>query len=738
MRWNEKFEKLLKTITENSDGIDANPDMLQTYVDDLKSVMKELPPGAEFDSEATKIVINRNKIEDDLKIPSDRRTFEVLKNIANTIDKDVQFTVDVPSDSKDNKMAFLDTKCWMEYGDKNHPQGKIMHQHYVKPMTAKVGVQIESALSDKVKRTINTQDTIRVLRNCHEDLPEDELNKILSENMKKLQNSGYPEQYRREILISALNGFEKQKEADRNGLTPLYRPKGYMTKERAAEKKAKEKSWYKQDGSHGYLMVPATPGSKLKKMIETKLKAMNLSEKVKIIEKPGEKFIDRMKSSTKRDIRKPCSNPKCIVGRTEKGGNCRTNEILYEMKCKECGDLYPGETARNAHTRGIEHIEESESLNEDVREKSVLLRHMEEKHDGKKVDFEMKVLKSFQHNPLARQCAEAIRIRNTDPQKRINNKEEYHQPGDVEVKYDKNINEKFKKNKKKENKKDEESAEKSKPAAIQTIKKKVAVETNILDFLKEMRRRNDVRKESVSVENEVTATQEMIDDSRARRELAKTTSKTQFECEMCPFKSGSKNLMERHKKTHQSYAVSFDKETQFTCDKCEFTTEQKRNLEEHIKSIHEQTDYVGETQFACDQCEFTTEQKGKLAEHIKSIHDKNEFPCKQCEFKSKLKDDVVKHVESVHESKSNETRIQDEVLESNLGTGIIEEGAPSTSLATPKISAKEKKKTNTKYILKRIKCELCEKKFNKIERFDTHMKKIHKRNPVGMGPAVLN
>ena len=138
-------------------------------------------------------------------------------DIANTIDKDVQFTVDVPSDSKDNKMAFLDTKVWMVYDDISHPQGKIMHQHYTKPMTAKVGVQIESALSDQVKRTINTQDTIRVLRNCHEDLPEEELNQLLSQNMKKLQNSGYPEQYRREILKSAFNGFKKQKEADKRG-----------------------------------------------------------------------------------------------------------------------------------------------------------------------------------------------------------------------------------------------------------------------------------------------------------------------------------------------------------------------------------------------------------------------------------------------------------------------------------------------------------------------------------------
>ena len=190
MRWNSKFVNILKSISENSEGIDVNPDMLQTYVDDLKGVFKELPPGAEYDSERKMIFVNKDKIEDEVVIPSDRRTFEVLKNIANTIDCDVQFTVDVPSDSQDKKMAFLDTKCWMVYDDINHPQGKIMNQHYSKPMTAKVGVQIESAISEKDKRTINTQETIRVLRNCHEDLPEDDLNQILSESMKKLQNSG--------------------------------------------------------------------------------------------------------------------------------------------------------------------------------------------------------------------------------------------------------------------------------------------------------------------------------------------------------------------------------------------------------------------------------------------------------------------------------------------------------------------------------------------------------------------
>ena len=62
----------------------------------------------------------------------------------------------------------------MEYKDPKYPQGKLMHIHYAKPMVAKVGIQIKSAISKREQRTINTQEMIRVMRNCQQDLPEEE------------------------------------------------------------------------------------------------------------------------------------------------------------------------------------------------------------------------------------------------------------------------------------------------------------------------------------------------------------------------------------------------------------------------------------------------------------------------------------------------------------------------------------------------------------------------------------
>ena len=65
-----------------------------------------------------------------------------------------------------------------------------------------------------------------------------------------------------------------------------------------------------------------------------------------------------------------------------------------------------------------QHMEDMHRNSED----SVLMRYRREKHEGREIPFEMKVVASFLHDPLAIQCAEAIWIKKVDYDKRINNK----------------------------------------------------------------------------------------------------------------------------------------------------------------------------------------------------------------------------------------------------------------------------------------------------------------------------
>ena len=142
--------------------------------------------------------------------------------------------------------------------------------------------------------------------------------------------------------------------------------------------------------------------------------------------------------------------------------------------------IYIGETCRNGHTRGIEHVKNARSDNPKEREKSVMLRHRKEKHEGAEVNFEMNVIASYQHNALGRQCGEAVWIKEVDPNKRINNKEEYHQPGDVEIVYTKNDNKLKKKKRKKKRNLEQKSLKRT---IVKLIKTKKLIKEKLLNSL---------------------------------------------------------------------------------------------------------------------------------------------------------------------------------------------------------------------------------------------------------------
>ena len=118
------------------------------------------------------------------------------------------------------------------------------------------------------------------------------------------------------------------------------------------------------------------------------------------------------------------------------------NEILYKMICKTCWMEYIGESSRNAHSRSADHIKDSLAktvkTDADGKIKSVIVRHCIEEHNGEIVEFAMEVVKSYQNDPTARQNGEAILIREMDPEKKINSKQEWRQPEDVLIQVKKN------------------------------------------------------------------------------------------------------------------------------------------------------------------------------------------------------------------------------------------------------------------------------------------------------------
>ena len=101
-----------------------------------------------------------------------------------------------------------------------------------------------------------------------------------------------------------------------------------------------------------------------------------------MVEKPGKKLIDFIKSADKTNQKPKCGEEDCLMCESDtKGGRkCRKSNIVYEITCEECKKSkkiarYFGETHFNAYTRGKQHLEKYLSTNVNTQEKSAMKQH---------------------------------------------------------------------------------------------------------------------------------------------------------------------------------------------------------------------------------------------------------------------------------------------------------------------------------------------------------------------------
>ena len=97
-------------------------------------------------------------------------------------------------------------------------------------------------------------------------------------------------------------------------------------------------------------------------------------------------------------------------------------EVGYSVKCMDCiegGDevVYNGETARNAYTRGGEHVAKART--------NFMTAHAVEKHLGVLPRYQMNVIGRFRKDAMIRQITDAVHISNTNPKNSLNSKTEW-------------------------------------------------------------------------------------------------------------------------------------------------------------------------------------------------------------------------------------------------------------------------------------------------------------------------
>ena len=390
--------------------------LYERYVDDIDTGMEAVEPGIRYFN--GQLIITEESKKEDESVESDLRTFRVVQQIGNSIHPSIQLEIDVPSNYPDKKMPILDLKVWIERVDTvNGEQRKILHQHFIKPMANKHVIMMNAAMATKTKRTILTQMCLRVLLNNSEYMKEEDKRELVELFLKRMQASGYSERFRYQVLKSALTAYER---IASDQLRPMYRSKESDTPKNRAERSRKKRDWFKKGGYESVMFIPATPDSKLAKLIEEEVKSSGV--KIKVVERAGIK-VKKLLQKNDPFKGKKCEDSTCFVCSTTNSGNCRKSGITYGIMCKgDCdGDTYNGETHGNGYTRGSQHSSDYHHK----REGSVMWKHCVKKHEGREQQFEMKIMDYVRDDPTMRQILEAIRINELPENRRINDRDEW-------------------------------------------------------------------------------------------------------------------------------------------------------------------------------------------------------------------------------------------------------------------------------------------------------------------------
>ena len=335
---------------------------------------------------------------------------------------------DWPSKNEDKKLPILDMKVWVD------EEGMLLYQHYEKDVSSKTVLHSKSAHSAACKRGVHTQEVVRRLLNTSHRLSwKEKTAPIVTEYMKRMKKAGYGEKYRKEILEHALRIYDKKWKDHRDGAQPIFRHKDWKRGERKKAKESKKLNWATRDGHIAPIFVPTTPGGVLLKMMRTVAEEeAKQGIKFKVMEVGG-RTMKRALQRSNPTATPGCEEKDCLCCNVErgKGGDCRKNNVNYEIECQVCPEgkrpVYIGETSRNLYTRAKEHINtEYRKTEEEDEPSSFIKRHMEQCHKGMTSSFRAKVTK-MNKDSLSRQVREGVLIRRSKKET-MNSKSEWYQP----------------------------------------------------------------------------------------------------------------------------------------------------------------------------------------------------------------------------------------------------------------------------------------------------------------------
>ena len=198
--------QMVKKLEENGIGLR----MCKRYVDGINVIMHASAAGLRL--EEGNVIQDENVAK---TLEPDKGCMLLFQSIANSIHTSIRLEVDYPSRHEDGKLPILDLKVWIEKrrhvrdGGQDRDVHVVLHEFYYNDVASKSVINARSALALSCKRTILTQEVLRIFLNCSRELPWEAIVAHVNHMMLRLQYSGYDRKFREEVVRSPLATYNR-------------------------------------------------------------------------------------------------------------------------------------------------------------------------------------------------------------------------------------------------------------------------------------------------------------------------------------------------------------------------------------------------------------------------------------------------------------------------------------------------------------------------------------------------
>ena len=230
--WRDEFKQIL--INSKIDELLAG-----LYVDDGRNLIEVLPLGVRF-SETDKIFKYSEEWAKDDVIrghSSKMRTKIEVQKAMNSISPDLHFTIEVTDDFADNKLPTLSFSIWEEIWG-------LSHSYFEKDVRSQILLMERSAMSNNSKYSIMTNELRRRFEVMHDRVDFKEKITIVNKYTQQLLNSGYSRAQIREILLSAIRGYERKEKERKRSNRQKFRHGKDTLKNRITKKLTESTTWF--------------------------------------------------------------------------------------------------------------------------------------------------------------------------------------------------------------------------------------------------------------------------------------------------------------------------------------------------------------------------------------------------------------------------------------------------------------------------------------------------------------